>query len=49
MIPAIAAGIATGGASWVGASVFNAALFTGYMYDNATNPDTVASPSWLKN
>jgi hypothetical protein len=48
MIPAIAAGIATGGASWVGASVFNAALFTGYMYDNATNPDTVASPSWLK-
>lgn len=51
MIPAIVANLATGGAaslSWVGTAAFSASIFSGNMYENATNKELVGSPSWVK-
>lgn len=50
MIPSILLAIPTGGTSlaWVGQASFYASLFSQNMYENATSPYTVGSPSWMK-
>lgn len=51
MVPAIVANAMTGGVAslaWVGTATFYASIFSGNMYDNANNPETAGSPSWLK-
>ncbi len=51
MVPAIIANYFTGGVAslaWVGPTTFYASIFSGNMYDNANNPYTANSPSWLK-
>lgn len=51
MIPAIIANLATGGAAslaWVGTAAFSASIFSGNMYENATNKERVDSPSLVK-
>lgn len=51
MVPAIVANALTGGAaslSWLGTATFYTSIFSGNMYDNANNPNTSDSPSWLK-
>jgi hypothetical protein len=45
MVPAIVANALIPG---VGTATFYASIFSGNMYDNANNPETVGSPSWLK-
>lgn len=51
MVPAIIANYFTGGVAslaWVGPTTFYASIFSGNMYENANNPYTANSPSWLK-
>lgn len=49
MIPSIVATALTGGAasfSWVGQATFYASIFTGNVYEAATNPATANAPAW---
>lgn len=40
--------VATTAAKWIGMSSFYAAIYSSNLYENATNPLTADSPSWLK-
>lgn len=51
MVPAIVVNYFTGGTAslaWMGTATFYASIFSNNMYENATNPNTANSPSWLK-
>ena len=51
MVPAIIVNYFTGGTAslaWMGTATFYASIFSNNMYENATNPNTANSPSWLK-
>ena len=51
MVPAIIVNYFTGGVyglAWMGTATFYASIFSNNMYENATDPSRVNSPSWLK-
>ena len=50
MVPSMIVGAFTGGTSlaWMGQATFYSSLFSQNVYENANNPNTVNSPSWLK-